>query len=119
MDNENNQNIWNLNIEEERNFWSTKIIGTIIQMPELCIHCRIGKICLRKNKSYVNPYLGKCNHYKCNKEYFLLKGSLFETLNITLASLIYNILDLWLNDEFNGLKSLINLLIYIKLINVI
>lgn len=98
------QNLWNINLEEERNFWSTNIIGTFIKLPNICIYCNTGKICLRKNSSYINPYLGKCNYYKCNREYYLRKDTIFEKHNKTPCSVIYRILDLWLNDQLNAVK---------------
>ena len=87
-----------------KKFLSTKLIGSFINISELSIHCRYGNICLRKNKSYASPYLGKFNYYKCNKEYYLLKGTMFERHYKTPLSVLYHILHLWFNDEFNAVK---------------
>ena len=69
-------------------------------MPLLCK----GLIQLRKNESRINPYLGKCSIYKCNREIYLRVGTIFEPNSKTPASVIYKIIDLWLNYELMLVK---------------
>lgn len=53
---------------------------------------------------FINPLLGKCSYYKCNKEYYLRSNTIFEYNRNIPASVLYTILKLWLIDEFNVKK---------------
>ena len=46
----------------------------------------------------------KCGYYKGNIEYYLRIGTIFEVNNKTPASVLLQILKLYLNDEFNTQK---------------
>ena len=64
---------------------------------------------IRNNNSLINPILGKCNNYLCRREKYLRIGTIFEPFSKTPASVIYNIIDMWLNYELNGEKICIKL----------
>lgn len=104
MESKTNQKEWNITIEQERKFWINILLGKFINIPEVCIYCNKGNVNIRNNNSIINPVLGKCNNYLCNREKYLRIGTIFEPFNRTPASVIYNILDLWLNNEFNAEK---------------
>ena len=38
MNNPNHYKDWNINIEQEREFWKNYILGTFIILPEKCPH---------------------------------------------------------------------------------
>ena len=99
-----NRKNWNLDINGERQFWKEKLLNIFINVPEACPHCKMGKIHLKNNESIINPVLGKCTNYKCKQELYFRIGSIFEKHNITPASIIYQILDFWLNYDLNGNK---------------
>ena len=104
MENSNNKTNWGITIENERNFWDSYLINLFINPPKRCKYCNQGLIYLRKNNSMINPYLGKCNQYKCNREIYLRINTIFEAQNKTPASVLYNVIKFWLNDEFNAKK---------------
>ena len=85
------------------------LVNVFIILPDKCKACNKSLICLRNNNSPINPLLGKCNWYKCNKEIYLRKNTIFQNHNKTPAYVIYTILDLWLNSEFNLAKISKNL----------
>jgi transposase-like protein len=104
MENSKHIKNWGISLDDERKFWDKYLLNNLIEIPEKCKYCDIGVIKLRNNNSLVNPYLAKCNFYKCNREQYLRKGTIFEHQNKTPASVLYYILELWINDEFNGAK---------------
>ena len=69
-----------------------------------CSFCDKGFINLRENQSLINPFLGKCNNYRCPREIYLRKGMIFEFNNKTPAQVLHTIIKLWLNDEMNVTK---------------
>jgi hypothetical protein len=109
MDSLANRKDLNIVIENERKFWLSKIINVFIIIPKKCEKCKRGNTCLRKNNSIINPFFGKCNFYKYNNETYLGKNTIFHSYNKTPVSIIYNILDLWLNSEFNAAKISVKL----------
>lgn len=104
MEIENDSNSWKIDIEKERLFIKKYIIGLFIIIPTICPHCKTGAIGLRDSNSINNPILGKCNNFKCTRNIFLRKGSLFQYNPKTPMSVIYNIIKLWLLEEKNCLK---------------
>ena len=102
-----NKTDWGITIEKERDFWSKYLLNILIPVPTNCKICNKGKINLRKKDSIINPYLGKCNNYLCNREIYLRIGTVFEYQNKTPASVLYCILSLWLHDECNA-KQIVN-----------
>ena len=98
------QNYWNITIPNERIIWKNYLIGIFILIPEICNICKKGHINLRDNNSIINPFLGKCSNYKCNREFYLKKNTLFEYHRNIPASVLYNILKLWLLEEYNVTK---------------
>ena len=64
---------------------------------------------IRNNNSLINPLLGKCKNYLCRREKYLGIGTIFEPLNKKPSSVIYNIIDIWLNYELNFEKICIKL----------
>lgn len=59
---------------------------------------------MQENQSLINPILGKCNNYKCQREIYLRKGTIFEFYSKTTAQVLHTIIKLWLNDEMNVTK---------------
>jgi len=98
------EEIEGITIESERKFWDSKLINLFINPPKACKYCNQGVIYLRKNNSIINPYLDKCNQYKCNREQYLRINTIFEAQNKTPASVLYNIIKFLLNDDFKGAK---------------
>ena len=98
------QNSWNITIPNERIIWKNYLIGIFILIPEICNICKKGHINLRDNNSIINPFLGKCSNYKCNREFYLRKNTLFEYHRNIPASVLYNILKLWLLEEYDVTK---------------
>ena len=77
MESPNNIKNWGISIEQERKFWDKYLINILIPVPKNCKYCEKGIIYLRKKDSLINPYLGKYNNYKCNREFFLRIGTIF------------------------------------------
>lgn len=73
----NSKKDWHINIANEREIWNKLLINRFISIPEKCIYCNTRIIKTRNNNKFVNPILGKFNNYKCNREYYLRKGSIF------------------------------------------
>lgn len=64
---------------------------------------------IRNNNSLINPLLGKCNNYLCRREKYLRIGTIFEPFSKKPSSVIYNIIDIWLNYELYFEKICIKL----------
>ena len=104
MESQNNKTEWGITVEQEREIWSKEILNILIPLPKHCNCCNKGLINLRKNNSINNPYLGKCNNYKCNREVYLRVGTIFEYNNKTPVSILYNVIIYWLHDDLNANK---------------
>ena len=70
-------------------------------IKEICPSCSKGFIGLKNNDSIINPLIGKCNFYKCRKEVYLRKGTIFEYNSRTPASVSLTIIKLWLYEDKN------------------
>ena len=69
-------NKYNLSIEEERDFWKTKILVDWIKPNYKCSACNQLSLKLKKIKSYANPYKYQCNKQNAGK-YLILEIILF------------------------------------------
>ena len=56
---------WNINIEQEPEFWKKYILDTFIIIPETYPYCKHGHIGLKNTQKINSPLEGKCNYYKC------------------------------------------------------
>jgi hypothetical protein len=101
MESIDNHRKWPININTEREFWHNTILNVFIIIPNECPYCHKGSINLRNNNSLVNPIIGKCNKYFCQREVYLHKGTIFEKNNKMPDSVLYKILYLWQVDELN------------------
>ena len=78
--------------------WKFYYINTI------CPYCNHGAVGTKNYGSIYNPIQGKCNYYKCSRNIYLRKGTIFEINSKTPVSVLYNILKFWLIDEMNAKK---------------
>ena len=104
-----NKTNWGVSIVYERKFWYNYIIGIFIIIPQIFKECNKGLVYTKENNSIINPILAKCNYYKCKKEIYLRIGSIFELHNKISASVLYNILKLWLAEDKNVVQIAIKL----------
>lgn len=96
-----------ISLEEEGDIWTKKSLKVLIPIPDKCNICKTGLIYIRNNNSINNPLLGKCINYKCQRQKYLRKGTIFEKFYKTPASVLFNILKIWLFDE-NKVSKTIN-----------
>ena len=61
---------WNLNYDNECDFWIDLKNKGFIYIPEICPTCKEGKLEIKKYniKDVVNPYYIRCNYPKCRKK---------------------------------------------------
>ena len=71
-------NNWNINIKDERVFWIKFTIENFIIINTICPYCNHGAVGTKKCDSLYNPIQGKCNYYKCSRNLYLRKGTIFE-----------------------------------------
>jgi hypothetical protein len=109
MDISTNKTEWGISLKEEREIWTKKFLKVLIPIPDKCNICKTGVIYIRNNNSINNPLLGKCNNYKCQRQIYLRIGTIFEKFNKTPASVLFNILKIWLFEE-NNVSKTINIL---------
>ena len=96
---------WNINIEQEHEFWKKYILDKFIIIPEKCPYCKHGHIGL-KNTEKVNSLLeGKCNYYKWSRN--LRKNSVFSSNSKTPVSVLYKLIRYWIVEGLN-VKKIIN-----------
>ena len=62
--------IKDLNLENERNYWSKYIIKNFIYLRDICPMCKKSNIKIANNKKLLNPLRLVCNNYKCNLRKF-------------------------------------------------
>ena len=91
-----NKKEWKIPIDQEREIWKKEILNIFIPIKEICPSCSKGFIGLKNNDSIINPLISKCNFYKCRKEVYLRKGTIFEYNSRTPASVLLTIIKLWL-----------------------
>ena len=65
MNNPNHYKDWNINLEQEREFWRNYILGTFIILTETCPHWKHGHIGLKNTDKINSQFEGKWNYYKC------------------------------------------------------
>ena len=107
MNNPNHYKDWNINIEQEREFWKNYILGTFIIIPEKCPQCKHGNIGLKNTNKINSPLEGKYNYYKCCRNINFRKNTIFSANSKTLISVLYKIIIFWIVDRFN-LKKIVN-----------
>ena len=93
-----------ISIEAERDIWNKKLINILIPLLSKCRYCNKGVLYLRNNHNIINPLLGKCNNYKCNREVYLRVGTIFQNFKKIPASVLFNMLIFWLIVECNAAK---------------
>ena len=57
--------IKDINIENERNYWSKYIIKNFIYLTDICPMWKKPNIKIANNKKRLNPLRLVCNNYKC------------------------------------------------------
>ena len=90
---------WNISVDSERTFWNENLIDKYIKLPKICPLCSKQNINKIQNNTLNNPILGKCT--KCGKNIYLRQNSIFGLFPRTPASIIFNIIRLWLLEEKN------------------
>ena len=105
MNNPNRYKDWNINIEQEREFWKNYILGTFIIIPEKCPQCKYGNIGLKNTNKINSPLEGKYNYYKCCRKINLRKNTIFSANSKTLISVLYKIIRFLIVDELNEKKN--------------
>lgn len=98
---------WNIDIFTERNYWKANLIKKFIIIPKACPLCASNNIHEIENSSLNNPILYKCTKY--GKLLYLRKNNIFELFPRTPASLIHNVIKLWLIGEKNATNIYKNL----------
>ena len=85
----------------------SKFNKKIYNKPKACPLCASNNIHEIENSSLNNPLLYKCT--KCGKLLYLIKNNIFELFPRTPASLIHNVIKLWLIGEKNAINIYKNL----------
>ena len=104
MNNNNTDNQWNANLQRERDVITKYVIGSFIIKPNICPYCKKGIISIINKESEYNPIQFKCNNYKCCRNIPIRHNSIFKFNPKIPISVLYNIMKLWLIDEFNVSK---------------
>ena len=86
---------WNLNYDNECDFWIDLKNKGFIYIPEICPTCNKGKLEIKKynSKDVVNPYYIRCNYPKCRKKNKLRTFSFMNKIKNVPASIIFEILE--------------------------
>ena len=92
---EENSEDWNINFEEESQFWTNLKKRGFIYLPDICTACNIGKFEIKEDtkKNILNPYYIRCNNKKCRKKVKLRSFSFLKNIRNIPASVIFNILE--------------------------
>lgn len=67
-------------MKDERTFWFAKLICIFIIIPTFYPFCKKGKISIINNDKIINPVLGKCNHYKCNRTLYFRNNTFLQII---------------------------------------
>ena len=85
-------NKYNLSIEEERDFWKTKVLVDWIKPNYKCSACNQLSLKLKKIKSIANLYKYQCNKAKCRKIFNIINNTVFQYFpNIPMSLLIQSL----------------------------
>ena len=96
--------IKDLNLENERNYWSKYIIKNFIYLPDICPMCKKSNIKIANNKKLLSPLRLVCNNYKCKYRCNLRKFSCLSVFPKIPGSLFFKILYKFIIEEKNASK---------------
>ena len=96
--------IKDLNLENERNYWSKYIIKNYIYLPDNCPMCKKTNIKIANNKKLLNPLRLVCNNYKCKYQCNLRKFSCLSAFPKKPGSLFFKIMYKFIFEEKNASK---------------
>ena len=97
-----NNNIYEINIEEERKYWRIYLIKNFINIPNECPQCKNQNITIGIGKKLLNPLRLVCNNAKCLYRTNLRKYSFLKCFQLIPATVLIIILFKFIIDERNG-----------------
>ena len=98
-------NKYNLSIEEERDFWKTKVLVDWIKPNYKCSACNQLSLKLKKIKSIANPYKYQCNKAKCRKIFNIRNNTVFQYFPNTPMLLLIQSLELLIVERKNATNT--------------
>ena len=95
---------WKINFEKELLFWDTIVLQTLVYQPNICPKCKLPtyKIYKKQSKDILNPYYIKCTRSACQKRESLRKYSILNLAKLIPASIIYEIIILFIIEKKNA-----------------
>ena len=103
LDSQNrSQNINNISIVKERNYWKNYLIEHFIYLPKECPKCHKTNIKIGEQNNLNNPIRLVCNKYKCLYRINLRKFSFLFNFPKQPASVIIKILEKFILEENNA-----------------
>ena len=83
---------WEIDFKKELLFRETKVLKSLVYHPAVCPKCK-------QSNDILNPYYIKCTRSACQKRESLRKYSILNLANIIPASIIYEIIILFIIEK--------------------
>ena len=99
-------NKYNIQIEEELNFWINKVLKDWIQPNNKYPSCNNISLNLKKIKSIVNPLKIQCNKAKCRKIVNIRNNTIFQFFPTTPMSIVVQAIEALICDGKNATKTI-------------
>ena len=92
---------WEIEFKKELLFWEIKVLKSLVYHPAVCPKCKYAtyKIYKKQSNDILNPYYIKCIRSACQKRESLRKYSILNLANIIPASIIYEIIILFIIEK--------------------
>ena len=94
---------WGIEYTAEKNLWIDKLIKYYCYNPNKCPTCFKGDFEIKENKgeSIINPFYLRCNNTKCRKKKYLRAYSFFKLHKNIPASVLLEIINLFIVIRLN------------------
>ena len=95
---------WKISINKEKLFWQTIIIPHMVYIPNNCPYCykKTIRLAEKQKSDIINPYYLLCNNKLCKRKKSIRVYSFLNCAKLIPASVVYEIICLFLIEMKNG-----------------
>ena len=106
MESKTSSHKYNIDYEEERDYWRKNVINKLINYSNICPSFKLNSLILKNIKSSANPYKLQCNKKNGRKVVNIRNNTIFELFSHTLLYILINAIELFICDDKNSEKTI-------------